>query len=82
MTKLGFNTDVFMGKFEDSRYIQDVAQEFEEKKLDEYKKKLEETKSLPQLKKVFTSMPVTVQAQLTELKDELKQKYEDIKLPK
>ena len=28
LSKLGFNADIFMGKFDDSRYVSDIAEEF------------------------------------------------------
>ena len=32
LSKLGFNADVFMGRFDDTRYVQEVAAEFEAKR--------------------------------------------------
>ena len=33
ISKLGFNADIFMGKFDDVRYLQEVTKEFAEKKV-------------------------------------------------
>lgn len=82
LTRLGFNTDIFMGKFEDSRYVEEIAQEFEEAKLNEYSDKLRKTKSIEQLAKVYSALPVQAKVALMPLKDELKAQYENIDISK
>lgn len=82
LTRLGFNTDIFMGKFEDSRYVEEISQEFEEVKLNEYADKLRKTKSIEQLSKVYLSLPAQAKIALMPLKDELKAQYENIDISK
>lgn len=72
LTRLGFNTDVFMGKFEDSRYVEEVTVEFQDLKMKEYEDKLKNAKDLKHLQKIFSSLPVTAKAKFEKLKDELK----------
>lgn len=74
LSKLGFNTDVFMGKFEDSRYVTEVAQEFAEEKIVSYGEKMESAKSITELSKIFSSLPVEAKLKLETLKNELKEK--------
>ena len=61
-------------------YIEeDIEKEVEPKILDTttYKEKLESVKNLDELKTVWASLPVEAKGQLSALKDELKNKYED-----
>lgn len=74
LSKLGFNTDVFMGKFEDAMYVEDLQDEFAEEKLEQYKSKLEKAETLEKLAKAFSGLPPAVKKQLEGLKDELKAK--------
>ena len=78
LTRLGFNTDVFMGKFEDAMYIKEVQVEFEQEKLEEYFDKLENTKTLKDLEKVFVGLParIKINKDIIALKDELKKQYD------
>jgi hypothetical protein len=46
LSRLGFNADVFMGMFDDNRYVQEVKKEFEEKA----KPKKEQTPELKEVK--------------------------------
>jgi len=46
LSKLGFNADVFEGKFEDSKYIEELRKSFEEKKKEALRKEILE--KLPQ----------------------------------
>lgn len=48
-----------------------------EKKVDDYKAKLEATTSLDEIKKVWSSLPPQAKQELKNLKDELKKKYEN-----
>lgn len=74
LSKLGFNTDVFMGKFEDAMYLEEVSEDFAEQKLEKYKEKLLKAESIDKLQKAFTSLPINVKTKLEGLKDELKVK--------
>lgn len=41
LSKLGFNADIFLGKFDDVRYLEDVTNEFKAKEIEENKGNLE-----------------------------------------
>lgn len=84
LSKLGFNTDVFIGKFEDPMYVKEVQLEFEQEKLEAYMDKLESAEDLKTLQKVFLSLPprIKINKDIIALKDELKATYENTKLPK
>ncbi len=84
LSKLGFNTDVFIGKFEDPMYVKEVQMEFENEKIDAYMDTLEATKTLKELEKAFIALPVRmkINKDMVALKDELKKQYENTKLPK
>jgi len=43
LSKLGFNADIFLGKFEDVRYLEEVKKEFAEKKVEERKESLKDS---------------------------------------
>lgn len=84
LSKLGFNTDVFMGKFEDAMYVKEIQTEFEQEKLEVYFEKLEATTTLKELEKAFLALPprIKINKDIIALKDELKKQYEDKKLSK
>ena len=70
ISKLGFNADIFMGKFDDVRYVQEMNAEFNPIK--KPSEKLKECKTQDELKNVFLSLTRTEQTAMTALKDELK----------
>jgi len=74
LSRLGFNTDVFMGKFEDSMYLEEIKYEFAEEKLDELKEKLESSKSITELAKRFSALPIDAKAKLEVVKNLMKEK--------
>lgn len=84
LSKLGFNTDVFIGKFEDPMYVKEIQLEFENEKVEGFMDKLENTKTLKELEKAFIALPVRakINKDVIALKDELKKQYEDTKLSK
>tara|TARA_R110000772_G_C13310212_1_gene439954 strand:- start:4506 stop:5093 length:588 start_codon:yes stop_codon:yes gene_type:complete len=43
ISKLGFNADIFLGKFDDVRYLEEVKKEFAEKKVEDRKEALKES---------------------------------------
>lgn len=65
VSKLGFNADIFLGKFDDLRYLEEVKQEFgkadEQREIERYKAsviaKLESCTTLEQLETEFKSIP-------------------------
>ena len=65
VSKLGFNADIFLGKFDDLRYLEDVKQEFgkvdREREIERYKasviSKLESCTTLEQLETEFKAIP-------------------------
>lgn len=60
ISKLGFNADIFMGKFDDVRYVEEMKKEFAE--VIDYKKTLTDAKTLDELTKAFNAIPVAEQA--------------------
>ena len=76
LSKLGFNADIFMGKFEDSMYLGELEQEFADQKLEEYKTKLLGAKTIKELGKIFSALPIAIKAELEALKNELKAKLQ------
>jgi len=88
ISKLGFNADIFMGKFDDQRYLEDVTKEFAEPaKVIELTPEqlknnndLENAATLELLKSVFLSLSETerarTNAKTNKLKDKLTSKSE------
>jgi len=75
ISKLGFNADIFMGKFDDVRYVAEMNAEFN-KPIDngkKYRDLLESSKTLKELGVNWTTIPAgTIKDSLAELKDKLK----------
>lgn len=85
MSYLGFAGDIFSGQWDDSKYVQELSNEFNKKSsfdMDEAKKKLGVCKTLDDLKKAFGALWNTcskeLQAELTAYKDEIKSLIESI----
>lgn len=82
VSKLGFNADIFLGKFDDLRYLEDVKQEFgkadQERETERYKasviSKLEATTTLDQLKTEWSNIPKDWQPLFNEVKENQKNK--------
>lgn len=78
LSKLGFNADIFLGKFDDVRYVQEVTKEFAPKPIKvDYtiqETKLKECKTLDELKEFYSKLNKQEQKALTTLKDEFKLK--------
>ena len=74
LSKLGFNADIFLGKFDDVRYVQEMKKEFAPVAID-YKAKLTACKTSEELRNVFVSIPNKT-ADIVALKDELKTKLQ------
>lgn len=74
ISKLGFNADIFMGKFDDVRYVDEMKKEFAEKPLiEKHKELLNSSKTLEELAKNWTSIPPSKEKDsLNELKEKLK----------
>ena len=70
LSKLGFNADIFLGKFDDVRYVEEANAHFNPIK--KPSEKLKECKTQIELKNVFLSLTRTEQTAMTALKDELK----------
>lgn len=77
VSKLGFNADIFLGKFDDLRYLEDVKQEFnkaenEQKERDlerlkaELNVKISASKTEEELKKVWLLIPKELQQEFKE----------------
>ena len=82
VSKLGFNADIFLGKFDDLRYLEDVKQEFgkadQERETERYKasviSKLEATTTLEQLRTEWSNIPKDWQPLFNEVKENQKNK--------
>lgn len=82
ISKLGFNADIFMGKFDDVRYVEEMKKEFADppaKPID-YKATLTACVSLEQLKNAFIALPTEQKQLLTSYKDEMKEILEQVEL--
>ena len=82
LSKLGFNADIFIGKFEDPMYVKEVTTEFENEKLEKYMDSLEATKTIKELEKVFLALParIKINKDIIALKDELKKQHGNSKV--
>jgi len=83
ISKLGFNADIFMGKFDDVRYLQEVTAEFSklsESEISEISKKIKNAKELSELSVIFKS-DERISTNLV-LKSLLSAKRKEIEVPK
>ena len=71
ISKLGFNADIFMGKFDDVRYVEEANAYFNPIK--KPSEKLKECKTQSELREVFTSLTRTEQTAMETLKNQLKE---------
>ena len=66
LSHLGFNADVFLGKFDDNKYVAEVAQEFRSadahSAADDAKAKLMACATLPALAEAWKALPKSLQA--------------------
>ena len=80
LSKLGFNADIFLGKFDDVRYVNEMTKEFAPKpvKVDvkPYLDAIIKLEKLVELKDYYISLPKNIQAhpEVIKAKDELKTK--------
>jgi hypothetical protein len=74
ISKLGFNADIFLGKFDDVRYVQEVTKEFNKPNKDVSVKLLNGSKDLKELQTNYLSLSKEQQVANISLKDELKVK--------
>jgi hypothetical protein len=74
ISKLGFNADIFLGKFDDVRYVQEVTKEFNKPNKDVSVKLLNGSKNLKELQTNYLSLSKEQQVANISLKDELKVK--------
>ena len=79
ISKLGFNADIFLGLFDDVKYLADVTKEFAEKpQIEVYKELLNSSKTIEELGKNWTSIPPSKEKDiLNELKEQLKTKLSE-----
>lgn len=85
MSYLGFAGDIFSGQWDDSKYVQELSNEFNKKSsfdMDEAKQKLGVCKTLDDLKKAFGALwnacPKDQQQELKKYYDEIKSLIESI----
>jgi len=76
LSKLGFNADVFMGKFDDSRYVAQMEEEFSDVKPADAIDSLEMASDLETLQKVWTDLPAPLKKRqdVIKAKDSQKEK--------
>lgn len=74
ISKLGFNADIFMGLFDDVKYLNDITKEFAEiSPFEKYKKDLENSKTLIELVDNWKKIPPSKEKDsLNEIKEKLK----------
>jgi hypothetical protein len=73
ISKLGFNADIFMGKFDDVRYVAEMNAEFNTPKKVDYTALLNGSKTLKELGSNWSSIPASPEKDnLATLKEELK----------
>ena len=71
ISKLGFNADIFMGKFDDVKYIAEMNAEFNKVERPDYIAKMNNCKTLLELQDVFLSIKGANTEEI-KLKDKLK----------
>lgn len=55
LSKLGFNADVFMGKYDDLKYMNDIVKDFKNKEIESLQDKIKTSKNLIDLKELYNS---------------------------
>jgi hypothetical protein len=70
ISKLGFNADIFLGKFDDVRYVEEMKKEFDPTP----DTRLREAKTVAELASIFTSLSKEDQRKYVAVKDEMKAK--------
>ena len=70
LSKLGFNADVFMGRFDDLRYVEEVKKQFTP--VTDYQALLKSSKNMGELVSNWGTLGQENQKKFTKLKDELK----------
>ena len=60
LSKMGFNADIFMGRYDDTKYVNEMKQEFAPKKMTsaEASNKINDAKTVDALVKVWNSLPI------------------------
>ena len=71
ISKLGFNADIFMGKFDDVRYVAEMNAEFNKVERPDYIAKMNNCKTLKELQDTFLSIKGATIEEI-KLKDKLK----------
>jgi hypothetical protein len=71
ISKLGFNADIFLGKFDDVRYVAEMNAEFNKVERPDYIAKMNNCKTLLELQDVFLSIKGATIEEI-KLKDKLK----------
>ena len=72
LSKLGFNADIFLGKFDDQRYLEEVKKEFKAPPLEDIK--MRSCKTQDELRVYYMSLSPEKQKAFAKLKDEMKLK--------
>ena len=55
LSKLGFNADVFMGKYDDVKYMNDIIKEFQEQEIKEVKSLISKCEKVDGLKEIYNN---------------------------
>jgi uncharacterized short protein YbdD (DUF466 family) len=78
LSMLGFNADVFLGKFDDNKYVNQMKKEFSEPHMtrEEAVAKIQGAKSLPDLKEAWEQIPVVLRdEELVAMKNDAKNDF-------
>ena len=56
LSRLGFSADIFKGKYDDNKYINDIIAEFKEKEIEHILQQIEQAQNLQQLVDIYSSV--------------------------
>ncbi len=76
LSKMGFNADIFMGRYDDTKYVTEMKQEFAPKPPTQKEaiEKLETAKTVDMLVKVWNSLPIDLKQNESVIESKNKQK--------
>lgn len=78
LSKLGFNADIFMGKFDDVRYVEEVKKEFQKTEnkinIERLETRLNACATIDQLATTYNAFTPVEKTATVKLKDQLKEK--------
>lgn len=76
LSKMGFNADIFMGRYDDTKYVNEMKEEFAPKRMTtkEASSKINDTKTIDMLVKVWNSLPIDLKQDESVIKSKNEQK--------